>query len=498
MRIVLLINLSLSACITLTACSDIDSNLAKKIPKYDSAEALAGGATSASPRPFPSLEKPANNLPVDLKPMFHAGKALARQPWVKAPTVTSARDGLGPIYNARTCMACHIKGGKGRISNTPESLISEPLSISALIRISIPDKNQTNAEVPHPYYGDQIQTQSISLAHQLRHSHFDNTPGQNLEHNVAPEAYANISWSEVPFSYPDGSKIILRKPTIKFNNLAYGPIGKDTLLSLRVAPSIHGMGLIELITQSDIDELSDENDGDSNGISGRVNQVWDTQLNQIRPGRFGLKSNKPTLTMTVAAAFANDLGISNPLFPSQPCTPLQTNCNNQVTGNDEKGVELSRQLLDMVVNFNRNLAPLKRTNTSTEHNLAGRELFYQLQCSACHNPSFTTAKSNQQPHLGNQQIWPYSDFLLHDMGSELSDGRSDFLATGSEWRTPPLWGLGVMKAVSGSTSLLHDGRANTVEEAILWHGGEAEAIKNNFINLLKPQRQQLVDFVNSL
>jgi CxxC motif-containing protein (DUF1111 family) len=498
LRIVLLINLSLLACATLTACSDIDSKLAKKIPIYDSAEALAGGETSASPSPFPSLEKPANNLPTNLKPMFYAGKALARQPWVKAPTVTSARDGLGPIYNARTCMACHIKGGKGRISNASESLISEQLSMSALIRVSIPGKNKTTGVVPHPYYGDQIQTQSISLAHQLRHSHFDNTPGHNLEHNVAPEAYVKISWSEVPFSYPDGSKIILRKPTIKFNNLAHGPIGKDTQLSIRVAPSIHGMGLIELISQLDIDALSDENDRDLNGISGRVNQVWDTQLNQTRPGRFGLKSNKPTLTMTVAAAFANDLGISNPVFPNQPCTQLQVHCHEEINGNDKNGVELSSKLLEMVINFNRNLAPLKRHNTTVKSNLAGRDLFYKIQCSACHKPSFVTAESEHNSHLGNQKIWPYSDFLLHDMGFELSDGRPEFLASGSEWRTPPLWGLGVMKAVSGSTSLLHDGRANSIEEAILWHGGEADTVKNNFINLPKPQRQQLVNFVNSL
>lgn len=494
----LLISLSLSACVTLTACSDIDSNSAKKIPKYESAEALSGGATSVSPRPFPSLEKPANNLPLDLKPMFHAGKALARQPWVKAPTVTSARDGLGPIYNARTCMACHIKGGKGRISNSPESLISEALSMSALIRVSIPGKNQTTGVVPHPYYGDQIQTQSISLAHQLRHSHSDNTLEQNLEHNVAPEAFAKISWSEVPFSYPDGSKIVLRKPTIKLNNLAYGPMGKDTQLSLRVAPSIHGMGLIELISQSDIDALSDENDRDSNGISGRVNQVWDTQLNQTRPGRFGLKSNKPTLTMTVAAAFANDLGISNPLFPKQPCTELQASCHEQINGNDKNGVELSSKLLEMVINFNRNLAPLKRHNTTAKNNLAGRDLFYKIECSACHNPSFVTSKSEQNSHLGNQKIWPYSDFLLHDMGAELSDNRPDFLALGSEWRTPPLWGIGVMKAVSGSSSLLHDGRANTVEEAILWHGGEAIKTTQRFIHLPKEQRLQLIQFVNSL
>jgi len=493
-RIILLISLSFSACITLPGCNDLDLSSSNKIPTYDSAEALPGGETSVSSRPFPSLEKPANNLANDLKPMFHAGKALARQPWIKAPTVTKARDGLGPIYNARTCMACHIKGGKGHISGASIPLSSELLNMSTLIRVSIAGKDQTKGAVPHTYYGDQIQAQSISLAHQLRHSQTD----KNLAHNVAPEAYAQINWTEVPFSYPDGSIVRLRKPNVEFNNLGYGPIGKNTLIGLRLAPSINGMGLIELIPQSDIDALADENDSDSNGVSGRVNQVWDVQLKQTRPGRFGLKSNKPTLTMTVAAAFANDLGISNTLFPSQPCTSLQVSCNEQLNGDDQNGVELSSKLLSMVIDFNRNLAPLKRKNFTSKNNQAGRELFYKIECSACHNPSFVTSKSEKNAHLGNQKIWPYSDFLLHDMGPKLSDNRPDFLASGSEWRTPPLWGIGVMKAVSGSTSLLHDGRANTVEEAILWHGGEAEKVTQSFINLPIEKRQQLMLFVNSL
>jgi CxxC motif-containing protein (DUF1111 family) len=493
-RIILLISLSLSVCIALTGCNDLDLSSSNKIPKYDSAEALPGGETSVSPLPFPSLEKPANNLPNGLKPMFHAGKALARQPWIKAPTVTKARDGLGPIYNARTCMACHEKGGKGHISDTSIPLSSEPLNMSTLIRVSIAGKDKTKGVVPHPYYGDQIQAQSISLAHQLRHSQ----TGNNLVHNVAPEAYPQINWTEIPFNYPDGSIVTLRKPNIEFNNLGYGSIGKNTLIGLRVAPSINGMGLIELIPQLDIDALTDESDSDLNGISGRVNQVWDAQLNQTRPGRFGLKSNKPTLAMTVAAAFANDLGISNPLFPEQPCTPLQVTCNGQLNGNDQGGVELSSKLLEMVINFNRNLAPLKRNNSTSKSNLAGRKLFYQIECSACHNPSFITSISEENTHLGEQTIWPYSDFLLHDMGPKLSDNRPDFLASGSEWRTPPLWGIGVMEEVSGSTSLLHDGRANTIEEAILWHGGEAEKVTQSFINLSKEERQQLILFVNSL
>lgn len=469
----------------LIGCSD-------GIPSVSVSENYPGGDTTQSFTPHASHELPAANLATSQKPDFHAGKAMANQPWVTAPTITTARDGLGPIYNARTCLMCHIKGGKGFIPDNSERALS-----GTLVRLSLPETNEikaskTDGVIPHPVYGDQIQSQSISLAHQLRSSQ------PHLKHTVKPEAYVHVSWKQHTFEYPDGQKVNLRKPELDFRYLGYGPIEKDTLIGLRVAPAIHGMGLLERIKQTDIDEIADEHDQNQDGISGRVNVVWDIEKQKLQPGRFGLKANKPTLAMTVAGAFTNDVGITNPLFPNQPCTKLQKACNESITGNDKNGVELSQASLNLVVNFNRNIAPLKRRNPEHPTTLRGRDRFYQVGCHQCHQPSFKTEKSSRFPHLSEQLIWPYSDLLLHDMGPELADNRPDFEASGNEWRTAPLWGIGLSQKVNGSTALLHDGRANTIEEAILWHGGEALQVKQNFINLEHDDRSALIRFVNSL
>ncbi|MFT4762939.1 MAG: CxxC motif-containing protein (DUF1111 family) [Oleispira sp.] len=478
----------LFAALFLSACDDEGrktrlSTEQFSIPPYQKSEALPGGATSVSSQPFVSFMYPADNIDQNLRPLFYAGKALAKQPWVKAPTITFARDGLGPLYNARTCLACHANGGKGSIPTDSKSAL-----FSTLVRLSSPGL------ASHPIYGDQLQTQSISLAHQLRSSVKEGT----LKHDVSPEAYAYVTWTKKEFKYPDGNKVILRTPALTLDKLAYGEMATETQMSLRVAPAIQGMGLIELIKQVDIDKLSDEHDNNHDGISGRVNLVFDVQTQQVSPGRFGLKSNKPSLVMTIAGAFANDIGISNHLFPAQPCTEQQPTCNRAENGNDDEGVELPRHLLKLVVDFNRNLAPVKRLNSQQKTILEGRSLFYSTGCHACHNPSFITGKSDNFPHLSEQKIWPYSDFLLHDMGEELSDGRPDYLASGREWRTAPLWGLGFQKQVNGSNAYLHDGRATSVEQAILWHGGEAASTQSRFINLSKAERSALINFVESL
>ena len=494
--------LVLSSFILLSACGQSANNNLDysgfSAPKISIEENKPGGDTTVSNKPFASFQLPAANLNIDLRPKFHAGKALANQPWVKAPTITTARDGLGPIYNARTCLSCHVKGGKGFIpANNKTPLTSTLVRLSTLGNET--EKLKQSGVIPHPVYGDQIQSQSISLAHQLRHSQ---KPG-TLKHDVAPEAYIYINWVEKKFIYPDQHTVMLRSPQLDFQSLGYGPLGEDTLYSIRVAPTLHGMGLVSLIAEQDILALSDEDDTNQDGISGRANQVWDVEKQATAMGRFGLKSNKPTLNMIVAGAFTNDLGITNSLAPNQPCTDLQPSCLNIPNGNDKVDghkvpVELPDPLLKLVVNFNRDLAPVERRNSKDKDVLAGRELFYQTGCNQCHNPRFVTQKSESAPHLSEQIIWPYSDFLLHDMGPDLADGRPDFLATGNEWRTPPLWGVGLLSQVNGMATLLHDGRARTVEEAILWHGGEAESAKSRFVSLEKEDRERLIKFVNSL
>lgn len=465
-------------------------------PPLHSSEAFPAGQASTSTSPFPSFEKPVANLPEELKTDFYTGKALAEQPWVKAPTTTTARDGLGPIYNARTCMTCHVKGGKGKVPLQPDREL-----FTAFVRISVPGNNPYLGVQPEPVYGDQLQTQSVSLAHQLRHT------GQNnfRKNDVPPEAYVYIQWVESTFTYPSGETLPLRRPELNIQNLGYGDLHPNTLFSLRNASSIGGMGLLESIPEQAIRNLADPEDKNQDGISGKPNIVWDNKRAQPALGRFGHKANRPNLDVVVAAAFAGDVGISNPLFPQQPCTAKQTLCVGQPTGNDKEGVELPQPLLDLVTLFSRNLGMPKRTVLQKEDPLLaerekGRELFYSLGCASCHNPSFTTGEQqhNDLAHLSNQIIWPYTDLLLHDMGSGLADNRPDFLATGSEWRTAPLWGIGLLKSINGNAELLHDGRARTIEEAIVWHGGEAEKTKQAFAHLAKLQREQLITFVESL
>ena len=488
--------LSISA--LLNACSE-QTNTPNQMtaPAFQKSEWLPGGDTTVTPITSVRFDTPANNLTMDEKVTFHSGKALAQQPWIKAPTITDSRDGLGPIYNARTCMACHVNGGKGSVpSNNKQELFS------TLVRLSIKSNDsaqhkallQTAGLIPHPVYGDQLQTQSTSLPHQLRHV----PSAKSLKHDVAPEAYAFLNWQEKIVSYPDGRKIKLRQPSVNLQSLGYGKIEHDTQIALRTAPSIHGMGLIELIPQIQINKLADKHDENQDGISGKVNQAWNIETHKTEPGRFGLKANKPTLTMTIAGAFANDLGISNPLFKTQPCTQKQVSCVQSPNGNNKQGHELNAEQLALTVNFNRNLAPVKARNLENKNTQKGRTIFYETGCQNCHNPSFTTSESQSHPHLANQKIWPYSDFLLHDLGEALSDNRPDFDANGQEWRTPPLWGIGVQSKVNGSHALLHDGRANTIEEAILWHGGEAQKSKQSFMHLDKDQRDLLILFVNSI
>ncbi len=507
--------LLVAGCVLVSGCGESDdrvSNVSQGtepvVPPVSVAESYPGGSSTTSLAPFPRFDKPVPTLPDSIRPDFHAGRALAHQPWVKAPTITDARDGLGPIYNARACLACHVRGGKGMIPSDSHA----PL-FSGLVKMSVPVEQDGHTRwLPEPSYGEQLQTQSVALSHQLRQS---NPQQMAAAGQVAPEAYAYIQWSEQAFTYPNGESVALRRPTLDLQHLAYGDMHPSTRFSLRNAPMIHGMGLLERVPPSQINALADPEDHNQDGVSGRVNQVIDARTGELAPGRFGLKANRASIDEVVAGAFANDLGISNPMFPRQPCTDVQPVCLKQPNGNGtassrqqglpDATVELSQELLDLVVQFTHNLGVPERRNGQDAAVQAGRTSFYQSGCAMCHNPSFQTAASSDSvadetglSHLANQTIWPYTDLLVHDMGEALADHRPDGTATGSEWRTAPLWGIGLLGQVNGSQQLLHDGRARSVEEAILWHGGEATLARERFIQLSPSERQQLLAFVESL
>lgn len=419
---------------------------------------------------------------------FKVGNAIFRKLWVAAPSSTQASDGLGPLYNARGCQNCHLKDGRGRppLANWPDET-----AVSMFLRLSIPPETDEQKKllaehransIPDPIYGEQLQNIAIQ--------------GHDGEGQM------HIDYADEPVTLAGGVVVTLRKPTYSITDLKYGPLNPNVMMSPRIATQMIGLGLVEAIPEADIRANADPDDANKDGISGRVNEVRSLSQEKVMLGRFGWKAGQPTILDQAATAAAGDVGLSNPLVPhpSGDCTQAQPTCLSAPNGNSERagGYELPRELLDLVAFYSQNLAVPARRDASDATVLAGKALFHKTGCAACHQPSFTTGEAPEQPHLSKQLIWPYSDFLLHDMGDGLADGRPEGQADGREWRTAPLWGVGLTKTVSDHTFLLHDGRARGVEEAILWHGGEAQAARDGYAALSADERAALIAFVNSL
>ena len=301
--------------------------------------------------------------------------------------------------------------------------------------------------------------------------------------------------------YEDGRVVELRRPIIKIDNLNYGEFNESTTFSARIAQPMIGLGLIENISDQSLLVYEDINDLNNDGVSGRANKVWDIEKEKLAIGRFGWKAAQPSVYQQTADAFYNDMGLSNKLYNNPfNCTSKQEDCNRAISGNSEEhdNLEVSSDQLDLVTFYSSQLGVPARRNLNAVNVKKGKEIFFALNCNSCHVSSFETDNSGIHANLKNQIIYPYSDFLLHDMGESLSDGVSEFLAQGSEWRTPPLWGIGLTNIVSEEYGYLHDGRARTIEEAILWHGGEAKEIIQNYKKLKKSEVNQLLSFINSL
>ena len=410
-----------------------------------------GGAWTRTRQPPNSLVAPAAHLDADARLAFYSGFSFFRSPWVAAPSSTTARDGLGPLFNSHSCAGCHRGGGRGK------SLLDDPHSLATVVRVSVRDAD--GPARPHPRYGRQFQTQAT----------------------YAGGAEASIAMQVVPVGAS------LRAPRLRVETRAGEP-QEGWLLSARVAPPLIGMGLLESIPQASLLANADAEDRDGDGISGRPH--W--RQGAAAPGalgRFGWKALHPSVRAQTGAAFRDDLGITNPQFPETACTVLQTTCRRQPNGNDPAtGVEIPPQLFDLVVAFVSYIPPPKAGPLTAEV-YAGREAFAEAGCDSCHVPGYDT-------EFG--RIWPYTDLLLHDMGEALADGRPEGDATGREWRTPPLWGVGTMAKVAGHRTLLHDGRARNVDEAIRWHGGEAAAARRRYEALDSGRRSALRAFVNAI
>nr|WP_232962769.1 di-heme oxidoredictase family protein [Paracoccus tegillarcae] len=452
-----------------------------------------GAATVRATGTADAFSLPSANLAFEDELRFKVGNGLFRKLWVSSPSSTLASDGLGPMFNARGCQSCHLKDGRGQPPATADTT-----ALSMLMRLSVPvagdaaldevaeylagrDDTPPQPVVPHPVYGSQLQP----LA----------TPGQTPEGRIA------VDWTEEPVAFPDGQTASLLRPEWRIENPHFGPLGDDVMLSPRIAPQMIGLGLVEAIPAAEILSGEDPEDADGDGISGRAAVVHSPEFDRMMLGRFGLKAGAATIREQSAAAFSGDMGISSPLFPDPwgECSPSQAKCRAGPHGDgDARGTEIDEEGLSLVSFYARNLAVPARRSVDDPQVLAGKQLFYDIGCVACHRPKFVTHRLSDRAEQSFQLIWPYSDFLLHDMGEGLADNRPEHRATGQEWRTPPLWGIGLTEQVSGHTRFLHDGRARNLTEAILWHGGEAEAARDGFVSLSARDRATLIRFLESL
>lgn len=418
-----------------------------------------------------SFSQPAPNLSLLRRNQFFIGNSFFRNPWVTAPASTTARDGLGPVFNSQSCASCHVKDGRGRPPTEGESMLSMLLRIA--LANGTPDPKSGSAN--HPVYGDQLQNRSI--------------PG------IPAEATPRIDWKTIQGAYPDGTPYELRKPIYILENPAYGPLPEDLAISGRIAPAVAGVGLLDTVSEDTLKNLADPYDSDNDGISGKLNRVWDVEKGQYSIGRFGWKAEHPTVHQQTAAAFHGDIGISSSLFPQPVLTEKQREQHNPPNGGDP---EVSDEILDTVVFYSKTLAVPAQRNHQRPSFKRGFQQFKTLGCVKCHVDTLQTGQDSNFPELSNQEIHPFSDLLLHDMGEGLSDNRPVFEASGSEWRTAPLWGIGLAKLLDRDAAFLHDGRARTVEEAILWHGGEAEESKEAFMRLTAAERREVISFLRSL
>ncbi|KPX13926.1 putative lipoprotein [Pseudomonas amygdali pv. dendropanacis] len=469
------LSLALLTTLAVSACDD-----APRFTHAEPGEALSGGSATVRKSDHSAFSMPSANLSPVRRLDFSVGNSFFRSPWVIAPSTTTARDGLGPLFNTNACQNCHIKDGRGHPPETGDSN-----AVSMLVRLSIPDDPayadlvQRNGVLPEPTYGGQLQDMS--------------NPG------VDPEGKVRVEYDALAVGFRDGTSVELRQPTLRITQLGYGPMHPDTHISARIAPPMIGLGLLEAIADEAILANADPDDKNADGISGRPNWVWDDAQQKVVMGRFGWKAGQPNLNQQNVHAFSGDMGLTTGLRRFDDCTPAQTDCLAAPNGNGPNGEpEVSDNILRLVEFYTRNLAVPARRKVDDPQVLAGKNLFFEAGCQQCHTPSFKTRSDAVEPELANQDIRPYSDLLLHDMGEGLADNRTEFQATGREWRTPPLWGLGLTGTVSGHTQLLHDGRARNVLEAILWHGGEAQAAQRQVLAFDAQQREALLAFLNSL
>ncbi|MFD1466975.1 di-heme oxidoredictase family protein [Hymenobacter caeli] len=457
-----------AATLALTGCSkSADEAAAPTVAATD--PTTAGGAATVASATSNAYSLPAPNLSAASLQLHLAGDQNFERRFVTG-TSAAVGGGLGPLFINANCTACHVRDGRGMAPASPTD------AVQMLFRLSLPGQDAHGGPLPVPGFGDQLQNRAIV--------------------GTAPEGQLSIKYVEQLRALADGTSVALRQPTYGIDE-PYMPLPAGVLISARVAPPVFGLGLLESVAEADILALADENDANGDGISGRPNYAWDVASQTTKLGRFGWKANQTSLRQQVAAAYNGDMGITSSLFPLEPAAG-QTQAGNAAPGSSAV-VDLPDDELASTSFYVRTLGvPARRDVAQTQVKL-GKTLFVSAKCAACHVPTLrTSAQAGLPAEMAGQNIYPYTDLLLHDMGPGLADNRSDFRATGQEWRTPPLWGLGLSATVNGTTTFLHDGRARSLTEAILWHGGEAQPSADAVTKMSTADRTALLAFLQSL
>jgi CxxC motif-containing protein (DUF1111 family) len=415
-----------------------------------------------------AYSQPLPGLTADQRALFERGKEEFEQRWV-VPFHIGGHWGRGPLSNGETCTDCHAAGGRGRAPEGPAAALQ-----SMLVRLSVPGADGFGGPLPHPAYGLQLQETGVLG-------------------KVAHEGRARVWYTESTVELAGGEQVVLRAPRIEVRDLNYGPLGENTLISARIAPAVFGLGLLEAVSEETLVEVAARQR--ALGYNGRLNRVVDIERRRAVAGRFGHKANQPSLRQQAATALIEDIGVTTPVFAQENCTPVQKACSLSPSGGSP---ELSDARLEALTFYLQALAAPARRNGDEPLAAQGEKLFEEARCSVCHLPALRTGDYPPLPQLSNRDIHAYTDLLLHDLGEGLADGRPDYRAGPRDWRTPPLWGIGLGARVNGNEAYLHDGRARTLTEAILWHGGEAQPSRDLFVAMRRQDRDALLAFLRSL
>jgi CxxC motif-containing protein (DUF1111 family) len=419
-------------------------------------EELSGGATTVADPGVNAFGRSLMNMQRERWPDFYESKQLFARDWsdVKEGPVL-----VGPRFSASSCMTCHVKDGRGRPPASPEEA-----PVSLVFQLGAP-----GGQGPHPRYGEQFDLQAVA--------------------GSEPEGAVSVAYDELPGEFATGEPFTLLRPRYTFKALALGPLGEDAPISPRVALVNFGLGLLEAIPEEVLLAREDPDDANQDGISGRANRVRDVESGETRLGRFGWKANQPSLRQQIAHALSADMGLTSALYPRP----------QGADAGDATPPEVTAEELERLRFYMRLVAVPKRRDWDSPQVLRGKAVFRAIGCSGCHvDSAYETGDVPDLPELSRQKLYPYTDLLLHDMGEGLADDRPDGLASGREWRTPPLWGIGLVEVVNGHTRFLHDGRARSHEEAVLWHGGEAAPARERYARLPRADREALLAFLKSL